>query len=109
MNKNQLKELENDFDNLIKKYKLKDTIILSNKVIVKPKGYTVNDMLSSMFTGLENILTEIITKMAENNLYPDYDLTYDTTMKEIGVIQTILKMNIKRRIEEVKSKHIKYN
>jgi hypothetical protein len=109
MNDKELKELQNDFAKLIHKYKLDDTLIVSNKVIVKPNGYNEEQVLSCLFAGLENVIADMITKFAFSGLYTDFDIAYDKTMKELGVVFTILRKRVKQRIEEVKDKNIKYN
>jgi len=109
MNDRYLKNLHDDFTYLIQKYKLDDSIIVSNKVIIKPNGYNEDQVLSCLCAGMENILVDIITKLASGINYPDFDMVYDRTIKDMNVVLSILRKRVKQRIEEVKDKHIKYN
>jgi len=109
MNNRYLKNLHKDFTYLIQKYKLDDSIIVSNKVIIKPNGYNDDQALSCLCAGMENILVDMITKLALSNYYPDFDTAYDRTVKDMNVVLSILRKRVKQRIEEVKDKHIKYN
>lgn len=109
MNEKQLKELELDFMNIIKKYSLDDVVLVSNKVIVKPTSYDSNQTMSCLFAGLENVVSDITCKLAKTTLYNDYDEAYDRMSKEFNIIITILKQRIKKRVEEEKSKNLVYN
>lgn len=109
MNNRYLKNLHDDFTYLIQKYKLDDSIIVTNKVIIKPNGYNDDQALSCLCAGMENILVDMITKLALSKYYPDFDTAYDRTIKDMNVVLSILRKRVKQRIEEVKDKHIKYN
>lgn len=109
MNDKELKELELDFMNIIKKYSLDDVVLVSNKVIVKPTSYDSNKTMSCLFAGLENVVSDITCKLAKTILYNDYDEAYSRMSKEFNIIITILKQRIKKRVEEEKSKNLIYN
>lgn len=109
MNDKELKELELDFRNIIKKYSLEDVVLVSNKVIVKPTSYDLNQTMNCLFAGLENVVSDITCKLAKNTLYNDYDEAYSRMSKEFSIIITILKQRIKKRVEEEKSKNLIYN
>lgn len=108
MNDRYLKSLHDDFTYLIQKYKLNDTIIVSNKVIIKPNGYNDDQALSCLCAGMENILVDMITKLALSDYYMDFDMAYNRTIKDMNIVLSILKKRVKQRIKEVKDKHIKY-
>lgn len=109
MNEKQLKELELDFMNIIKKYNLEDVVLVSNKVIVKPTSYNSNQTMSCLFAGIENVVSDITCNLAKTILYNDYDEAYSRMSKEFNTIIIILKQRIKKRVEEEKNKNLIYN
>lgn len=109
MNKKKLEELQNDFAKLIHKYKLQDTLIISNKVIVKPNEYNDEQIFGCLFAALEHTITDAIIRLAYSTIHTDFDIACDKTMTETIRVFEILKRRVKHRIEEVKDKHISYN
>jgi hypothetical protein len=109
MNDKELEKLQNDFAKLIRKYKLQDTLIISNKGYIKPVEYSENQILDCVFAALENILTDITIRLTYNSSYDDFNVEYDRLMQTLDNLLIRLKQRIKHRIEEVEDKNIKYN
>jgi hypothetical protein len=109
MNDRQLKELESEITNIIRKYNLDDTVLISNKVIIRNPKHNDAQIMGSVMAGLENIVVDVTCRTAENILFNDYDEAYDRMVDELNAIFAELKRRVKTRVEKVKKIKLKYN